>query len=326
MRQWGFYAGDQWRARRPAHVDLRRPRRHSDVPGQADGEPAAVLSTYGFATDVVPKRRAVVAARRVQLRPLGQRTPSRSGAASACSRAARRTSGCRTSTGNTGIEFTRVTVGRASTRNNRVPFVPDPNTPPTNVGTAATNEIDMIDPDYKYPSLVRGSTSPTTASSGSSDSIGTAEFLYSHERQRHQVRRTSTCSRSARVRMAGRFSAVTSTADLSDAILLTNTDQGEQWSIVFKVERPFSNGFFMSGSYLYGESTSILDGTSSQAASNWGNVFIGGEPEQSAAGPVELRSGSPHHDLRRLRHSGRRRLHGHRVGVLQRPVRPSVVG
>jgi hypothetical protein len=65
---------------------------------------------------------------------------------------------------------------------------------------------------------------------------------------------------------------------ISDAILLTNTDQGDAWSIVFKADRPFRDRFFMSASYLYGESTSILDGTSSQAASNWGNVYVPGDP------------------------------------------------
>jgi hypothetical protein len=65
---------------------------------------------------------------------------------------------------------------------------------------------------------------------------------------------------------------------ISDLILLTNTDQGDTWSIAFKVERPFRNRFFMNASYLYGESRSIMDGTSSQAASNWGNVYVPGDP------------------------------------------------
>ena len=51
-----------------------------------------------------------------------------------------------------------------------------------------------------------------------------------------------------------------------------------------------------------------------------------GDPNNPPLTRVELRSGPPHHDLRRLRHPGGRRLHGHGVGVLQRPVGPSVVG
>jgi hypothetical protein len=64
---------------------------------------------------------------------------------------------------------------------------------------------------------------------------------------------------------------------LSDVILLTNTTQGSNWSVSGKVERPFKNGFLFSASYIYGRATSIMDGTSSQAASNWGNVYIGGD-------------------------------------------------
>ena len=45
--------------------------------------------------------------------------------------------------------------------------------------------------------------------------------------------------------------------------------------------------------------SSIMDGTSDQAASNWGNVYIAGRPEQRAAARVELRSGPPHQHSRR---------------------------
>jgi hypothetical protein len=64
-------------------------------------------------------------------------------------------------------------------------------------------------------------------------------------------------------------------SSLGDVILLTNTSEGSQWSFSFKVDRPFRNGFFFSGSYLYNDATSITDGTNSQAASNWGNLYIG---------------------------------------------------
>ena len=35
-------------------------------------------------------------------------------------------------------------------------FNPDPNSQPTSLGSAFSNEIDLIEPDYNYPSLVRG--------------------------------------------------------------------------------------------------------------------------------------------------------------------------
>ena len=55
--------------------------------------------------------------------------------------------------GNTGIEFQR--IGASFNANNRIPFVPDPDNQPATVTGANAgsfkNEIDVIDPDYKYP-------------------------------------------------------------------------------------------------------------------------------------------------------------------------------
>jgi len=65
---------------------------------------------------------------------------------------------------------------------------------------------------------------------------------------------------------------------VSDAILLENSNKGYNWNASFEVRRPFRNGFFASGSYSYGVSKSIMDGTSDQAASNWGNVYVPGDP------------------------------------------------
>jgi hypothetical protein len=64
----------------------------------------------------------------------------------------------------------------------------------------------------------------------------------------------------------------------SDVIFLTNTNQGSTWSLSAKVDKQWSRGWYASGSYLYGRATSIMDGTSSQAASNWGNVYVPGDP------------------------------------------------
>ena len=52
-----------------------------------------------------------------------------------------------------------------------------------------------------------------------------------------------------------------------------------------KVERPFRNGLYGSGSYLYNDATSVNDGTSSTAASQFGNNPVPGDPN---APPVTL--------------------------------------
>ena len=60
--------------------------------------------------------------------------------------------------GNTGVDFTR--IGAAFNAANRIPFVADPTTSPRPSPArrpgAFTNEIDLVDPDFKYPRSVRG--------------------------------------------------------------------------------------------------------------------------------------------------------------------------
>ena len=81
--------------------------------------------------------------------------------------------------------------------------------------------------------------------------------------------------------MAGRSIPRNRVAGITDLILLTNTDEGDAWSIAFKVERPYRDRFFCELVLsLRPSRRSILDGTSSQAASNWGNVYVPGDPNE----------------------------------------------
>jgi hypothetical protein len=177
--------------------------------------------------------------------------------------------------GNTGIEFRRISVPRGN-GSQRIPFVADVNAQPTSLGSAATNEIDLIDPDYKYPSLIRTNVAYDRAL-GFFGLTGTAEFLYS--KNVNDVKYENLNLRQTGTRPDGRpVFARNVVPGISDLIFLTNSDEGDAWSVVFKVDRPLRNRFSMNASYLYGESRSILDGTSSQAASNWGNVYVPGDP------------------------------------------------
>jgi hypothetical protein len=128
-----------------------------DIPNFPDTPTAnpAVLSTYGFATDVVPE--GVLWSPRVGFNYdfSGNATEQLRGGIGLFTG---RTPYVWLSNqyGNTGIDFTRITVSTAQGRVNPVPFNPDPNNPPKNVAQAATNEISLIDPDYNFPSLYRG--------------------------------------------------------------------------------------------------------------------------------------------------------------------------
>ena len=94
----------------------------------------------------------------LQLGPQRQRHAADPRRRRASSRAARPTCGSRTSSA-TPASTSRASARRCNTANH-IPFVADPlNQPTTVTGATAgtfTNEIDMIDPDFKYPSVLRG--------------------------------------------------------------------------------------------------------------------------------------------------------------------------
>jgi hypothetical protein len=60
-------------------------------------------------------------------------------------------------------------------------------------------------------------------------------------------------------------------------IFLTNTDEGDAYTIATKVEKPFRSGWYASGAYVFGHARSVNDGNSSQARSNWINVYTAGD-------------------------------------------------
>jgi hypothetical protein len=159
--------------------------------------------------------------------------------------------------------------------NNQVRFIPDPNAQPRNVGGAATNEIDVVDPDYKFPSVVRGNLA-YDHSLGFLGLIGSAEVLFSKNAQDISYSNLNYVI-TGRIAADGRPRYGRKVATLNDVILLSNTSKGSQWSVTYSVSRQFASGFFFNGSYLYNDARSITDGGSSQAASNWGNVYIGAD-------------------------------------------------
>jgi hypothetical protein len=67
----------------------------------------------------------------------------------------------------------------------------------------------------------------------------------------------------------GRLTYSKKDQNLNDVILLANTPRGSSWTTTLKAERPFANGFYASGSYLYNRAKSVNDGTTSVARSNW---------------------------------------------------------
>ena len=276
VSQYGFYAGDQWRTRPKMTVTYGL---RVDAPQFPDKPRANPLSEqlFGFKTDVVPS--GVQWSPRVgvnyDLRGDG-REQVRGGLGMFTGRPAYVWISNQFS--NTGLDFTR--IGASFNANNRIPFVADPSNQPTRV-TGATagafaNEIDLIDPDFTYPSILRGNLGYDRELFFGF--LGTAELVWSKTLEDIKYQNLNYQPHPTASGPGGRPFFVRQVSSLSDVIFLENTSKGYNWNLSFQARRPFRNGFSVDGSYSYGVSKSIMDGTSDQAASNWGNVYVPGNP------------------------------------------------
>ena len=293
VNQWGVYIGDQWRVRPRLTLTTGLRMDAPQFPDTPNANPVA-LSSFGYSTDVVPNG--------IQWSPRfgvnwtlndAGTAQFRSGVGMFTGRPAY--VWISNQFGNTGIDFTR--IGAGNNANNRIPFVADPlNQPTTVTGAPAgtfTTEIDMIDPDFKYPAILRGNFGADTQLPFGL--LGTADFLWSKTIHDIKYQNLNLNLLSGVTGVGGRpFYARNKVPTVSDAILLENTSEGYNWNLSLEVRRPFRNGFFASAGYAYGVSRSIMDGTSDQAASNWGNVYVPGDPNNP---PVVRANFDPGHRI-----------------------------
>ena len=163
---------------------------------------------------------------------------------------------------NTGMEFTRLDI-----RSGVPAFVQDPRNQPT-AGTGSTSEVDLIDSNFKYPQLFRGSLAVDRELPFGI--MGTLEFIYSkniHEilYQNLNIRSLGTFGMGSRNLYARDISTA-----VTDAIYLTNTNKGYQYSLSLQLQKNFSNRSWINVFYSYGQAKDVNSGTSSQASSNFG--------------------------------------------------------
>jgi hypothetical protein len=193
--------------------------------------------------------------------------------------------------GNTGVEFTR--IGAAFNAANRIPFVTNvQNQPKTVIGASAgsfTNEVDFVDPDYHYPSNLRG-TIGYDRELGVMGLVATVEGMYS-KTMRDIDYQNLNFAPGPSTRPDGRPIMVRQNTAFSDLILLTDTTKGHGYNLSARVERPFRAHWSAMLGYSYGNSFSVNDGTSSQAASNWGNAYNRGNPNAVEEMPSRFAAG-----------------------------------
>lgn len=259
VRQYGVYAGDQWRVGDNLSLTLGL---RADMPDFVD-RPSfnpIVQDAIGFSTAETPSDDPVISPRfGFNWDPTGTGTSQLRGGIGVF---AGRTPYVWISNAfaNTGVE------SQALSARGSIPFNPDPFNQPRDLGGAGSLSVDLIDPDFELPRILR-------ATLGYDQELfygirGTVEGVWSQTQKDvfyHNVNKVQTGTSP----LDGRPTYSNVTGDLRDAILLTNTDKGEEMVASILLTRPFARGLTMSVGYAYMDAESAFDATSSRAISNW---------------------------------------------------------
>jgi hypothetical protein len=274
VRQFGVYAGDQWRAKPNLTLTYGIRFDKPNFPDVPHANPNSEAQ-FGYRTDVTPAPNMF--SPRIGFNwDLSHGGASRKQLRGGIGSFAGRTPYVWLSNqyGNTGVDFTFLAV--AFLTSNGVPFVADPHNQPTSItgGVGGNQTLNFIDPNYKYPQILRGNLA-YDHELGILGLVGTAEVLFTDNQ--NEIKYQNLNYIQAGFRSDGRPFYVKKVSSINDAILLTNTNEGSQYSYSYTLSRPFRNGWYISGSYLYGRAKSIMDGTSSVAASNFFGVYQAGD-------------------------------------------------
>lgn len=292
VNQWGVYAGDQWRVLPKMTVTYGVRVDAPRFPDTPNANPLAV-SLFGYSTDVVPNDVLWSPRLGINYDVRGDgREQIRGGAGVFTGRPSYVWISNQFS--NTGIDFSR--IGASFNANNRIPFVTDPFSQPKTVAGATAgafaNEIDVIDPNFRFPSILRGNLAYDRELF--LGFLGTAEFVWSKTLKDIKYQNLNYAPSATVTGVGGRPFFIRQVSTLSDVIFLQNTKQGYNWNLTYQVRRPLRDGLYLDASYAYGVAKTIMDGTSDQAASNWGNVYVPGDPNNA---PLARSNFDPGHRL-----------------------------
>lgn len=204
---------------------------------------------------------------------------------------------------NSGVDVGRVNV--STFRGDQVPdFNPDPNSQPnptqsgSGLSPIETTEVNITDPDFKINQIFRGNFAVEQRLPW--DLVGTVEFIYSNNINDIDYQNLNLPDANPNVTVTdGRpfygdvdvdgdgnieVTRTRPSDNFTDVILLTNTNEGYQYSLTTQLRREFRDGWFGDISYTYTDGRSINDGTSSQAISNWRYNEVQGDPNNADIG------------------------------------------
>jgi Carboxypeptidase regulatory-like domain len=184
--------------------------------------------------------------------------------------------------GNTGT-----LTGSEDVRNTRArPFNPSPDAyKPTNVTGAppASYQLALTDPDFKFPQVWRSNIAVDQRLPW--DLIGTAEFIYSKDV--NGISYINANLPAAQTSLTGadtrpRWTSNRINANVTDAIVLGNQNEGYSWHASASLTKRFSQGRgFLKSAYSYGESKNTVD-PGSIAIGSWTGNHISSDPNNPA--------------------------------------------
>ena len=177
--------------------------------------------------------------------------------------------------GNTGLDYVRFTC----TGDDVPTFTANPNQMPTACAggdaTFAPNEINTVDPDYKFPQIFRVSAA-VDRELGFLGTVGTLEGLYTRNLNDIKYSNLLINRDDTRPIREGRaqyprtlLQAQTGEIPVGDVIDLSNTSEGYAYNLTAQLQRPVTDGWGFSLAYTFSDAFDVNRGGSSQAISNW---------------------------------------------------------
>jgi hypothetical protein len=165
------------------------------------------------------------------------------------------------------------------------PFNPDPDhyKPAPTGAPAATFQLALTDPKFKFPQLWRSNIAVDQRLPWGI--TGTAEYLYSKDVNGiAYINANLPAPQSAFTGPDGRprWTSNKIYAAVTDATVLTNQGRGYSWSISGSLERSFQSGLFAKVGYSYGESKNTVD-AGSIASGSWVGNQIAIDPNSPVA-------------------------------------------
>ncbi|RAJ75204.1 carboxypeptidase family protein [Chitinophaga dinghuensis] len=196
--------------------------------------------------------------------------------------------------GNNGVQFGSFVATATNTTTIPYPFSPDPNIYRPGPGQLATAyNIAATDRNFKYPQVLKTTLAVDRRLPGGID--GTLEFNYSKDINAvyfqnvnlpatgmmldgtpdHRIRYNS-----SQIYGPGKNSL--SNPNISDAILMRNTNKGYSYFVTLQLQKNVQN-FTVSAAYTYSKSRSVNDG-GTIAQSNWRDRPVSGDPNANDLG------------------------------------------